>query len=59
MSKDEFIAAAMDAVVEDDYDYSHLKSMCDDQPWDSTVVFTCHGVIGGIGKMHSYLIHWL
>ena len=49
MSKEDFIDAAINSAVEDDLDDSHIRAMCDDQEWDSTVVFTCRGVIGGIG----------
>ena len=49
MSKEDFIDAAINSAVEDDFDDSHIRAMCDCQEWDSSVVFTCRGVIGGIG----------
>ena len=56
LSKEDFVAAAINSAVGDDFDYSHVSAMCDDQQWDSTVVFTCHGVIGGIGTTNPSLI---
>jgi hypothetical protein len=49
VSKEDFINAAINSAVEDDFDDSHIRAMCGEQEWDSTVVFTCRGVIGGIG----------
>jgi hypothetical protein len=50
LSKDEFISAAINSAVQDNFDHTHVRKMCDAQEWDPTVVFTCHGIIGGIGK---------
>jgi hypothetical protein len=49
MSKEDFIDTAINSAIEDDFDGNHIRAMCNDQEWDSTVVFTCRGVIGGIG----------
>lgn len=32
LSKEDFIATAKASAVEDDFDYSHIKEMCDNQP---------------------------
>ena len=50
LSKHDFINAAISSAVEDGFDNSHISAMCNDQEWDDTVVFTCRGIIGGIGK---------
>lgn len=50
LSKDEFVAAAISSAADDGFDYSHIRNMCDNQEWDNTVVFSCHGVLGGIGN---------
>jgi hypothetical protein len=49
LPRENFIAGAMNAAINDAFDYSHIQAICDHQQWDSTVVFTCHGMIGGIG----------
>lgn len=53
-SKDEFIEAAIRSAVEDEFDYGYIREMCDDQEWDSSLVFSCNGAIGGIGTTHPY-----
>ncbi|KAH8820195.1 hypothetical protein F5884DRAFT_39693 [Xylogone sp. PMI_703] len=57
MSSQEFIAAAMTSAQEDNFDHSHIRAMCDAQQWDPSVVFTCHGIIGGIGNIRQELLH--
>ena len=49
LSKENFIAEAMSSAAEDDFNSYYIRAMCDAQEWDPTVVFTCHGVIGGTG----------
>ncbi|RFU30229.1 hypothetical protein B7463_g6105, partial [Scytalidium lignicola] len=56
-SKEEFIATTMSSALEDNFDYSHIREVCDAQQWDSTVVFTCHGIIGGIGNIRQEILH--
>jgi len=50
LSKETFVAAAAEAARGDDYDDTSISEMCSAQTWDNSVVFTCHGLIGGIGK---------
>lgn len=59
LSKDEFITATINSAVEDNFDHTHIRKMCDAQEWDPTVVFTCHGIIGGIGKSFRILLYSL
>lgn len=50
LSQKEFVTAAISTTVEDDFDYSDIRKLCDAQSWDDTVVFKCLYVEGGIGK---------
>jgi len=59
LSKEEFIAAIISSAVEDDFDQSQIRKMCDSQQWDQTVVFRCHGIIGGIGASYSFFLTFL
>lgn len=52
MSKEKFVAAAVESGLDDSFDYTPIKTLCDAQIWDPSVVFTCHGIIGGIGKRY-------
>ena len=54
LSKEEFVVAVTELARGDDYDDTSIKEMCNAQSWDKSVVFTCHGLIGGIGE-HSTL----
>ena len=54
LSKEGFVVAATEAARGDDYDDASLREMCSGQSWDKSVVFTCHGLIGGIGKHYSF-----
>ena len=53
--KESFVRTAINSAVEDDYDSTHIRAMCDAQPWDSSLIFDCWGIIGGIGNAHSHL----
>lgn len=57
LSKEKFIADIISSAVEDDFDQSHIRKMCDSQKWDQRVVFRCHGIIGGIGNIRQELLH--
>lgn len=52
LSKEQFVATAVDTSINDSFDDTSIRLLCDVQIWDPSVVFTCHGVIGGIGKRH-------
>lgn len=49
ISQENFTTIAIDSAVKDDYDPSHVRAVCDAQSWDSSLVFDCRGIIGGIG----------
>lgn len=55
LSEDDFIAAAIETAVEDDFNDGPISELCAAQEWDSSVVFTCRGIIGGIGTRISPL----
>lgn len=56
--KDDFVAQTISSAVADDFDDSHISQMCDGAPWDKSVVFTCRGIVGGIGTTYSDLEMW-
>ncbi|KAH7410646.1 hypothetical protein BKA64DRAFT_638309 [Cadophora sp. MPI-SDFR-AT-0126] len=56
-SKEDFVAEAMSAAVEDDFDYGYIAEMCDEQKWDDSVVFECQNLIGGIGNLRQEILH--
>ncbi len=49
--RDEFIETSIRTALEDDFDYSHIRAVCDASPWDESVVFRCENIEGGIGKL--------
>ena len=50
LSKEEFVVTTIEAARGDHYDDTSIRQLCSAQNWDNSVVFTCHGLIGGIGK---------
>ncbi|KAH8602693.1 hypothetical protein B0O99DRAFT_531841 [Bisporella sp. PMI_857] len=59
LSRDDFVAAAVESAIENDFDDSPIRELCDATVWDRSVVFYCHGVIGGVGNIKQELLHCL
>lgn len=49
--RQKFIEASIHTTTEDDFDYSHIRAVCDASPWDENLVFRCENVEGGIGEI--------
>jgi hypothetical protein len=50
ISEQDFLTEATNSSIADDYEFHHIKALCDEKSWDSKVVFNCEGILGGIGK---------